>query len=457
MSLDQPAAFRTRAIAGVLHPTTADEVAGIVRSGPRPLHPVCTGRNWGLGSGLPVGDGATVLDLAGLDRVRSIDLDRGYAVVEPGVTQGALTDLVRGTDRIFNLTGSSLHTSVIGNALERGVGVHRARTEDLVGLEVVLADGHREQVGWWPGTSAVPRQHGLGPTLTHLFTQSSFAVVTAAVVRLLPRPEEVRVLPFTFAPDDLADAVDVLRSWTAQKLVPPTTKVYNPVAAQANGVRDDYLAHVCLSGSGEVVEALGSVLAAAARRSPLVPAPASAADEVVRGTYAGDPDPADTWFLRKSQGCPAGRFDAERGLLMFLPVVPFSGAAVTRAAEMVRACCVAGPGITMNVLDSDTVDHVIGIGFPAGDPAGVAEARETLDRLHQVFGAEGFLPYRRDVDRPGTATALQARIGQALDPAGVFAAGRYASGQPSSAASLRDASDSPQRNPIRRDSSTASV
>ncbi|HEX7306041.1 FAD-binding oxidoreductase [Lentzea sp.] len=426
MILDRPTAFRPRTIAGVLRPATADEVVEVVRSGPRPLHPTSAGRNWGLGSGLPVADGATVLDLAGLDRVRELDLERGYAVVEPGVTQGALAELLRGTGRIFNLTGSSLHTSVIGNALERGVGVHRARAEDLVGLEVVLADGEREQVGWWPGTSAVPRPHGLGPTLTHLFTQSSFAVVTAAVVRLLPRPEEVRVLPFTFAPGDLADAVDVLRSWTAQKLVPPTTKVYNPVAAQASGVRDEYLAHICLSGSAEVVEALGSVLSAAARRSPLVPAPASAADEVVRATYAGDPDPADTWFLRKSQGCPADRFDADRGLLMFLPVVPFSGAAATRTAEMVRACCVAAPGVTMNVLDSDAADHVIGIAFPADDPAGVAEARETLDRLHEVFGAEGFLPYRRDVDRPGDAARLQRRIGDALDPGGVFAAGRYA-------------------------------
>ncbi|MFD4674350.1 FAD-binding oxidoreductase [Lentzea sp. NPDC058450] len=428
MLIDHPAAFRTRAIADVLRPATADEVVAIVRSGRGPLHPISTGHNWGLGSGLPVADGATVLHLGGLDQVRALDLDRGYAVVEPGVTQGALAELVRDTPRIFNLTGSSLHTSVIGNALERGVGVHRARAEDLVGLEVVLADGERHHVGWWPGTSAVPRTHGLGPTLTHLFTQSSFAVVTAAVVRLLPRPEEVRMLPFTFERDDLADAVDVLREWTAQRLIPPTTKVYNPVAAQANGVRD-YLAHVCLSGSGDVVEALSSVLLDAARRSPLLAAPASAADEVVRRTYAGEPDPADTWFLRKTTGCPADRVDAELGLLMFLPIVPFSGEAVTLTEKLVRDCCPSAPGVTMNVLDSDTVDHVIGIGFPPGDLAAAAEARETLDRLHDTFAAEGFLPYRRDVDRPVAATALQARIGQALDPGGVFAPGRYSAGR----------------------------
>jgi 4-cresol dehydrogenase (hydroxylating) flavoprotein subunit len=331
---------------------------------------------------------------------------------------------LRGTPRIFNLTTSSLRTSIIGNVLERGHGVHRARAEDLVGLEVVLADGRREQVGWWPGTSAVPRSHGLGPTLTHLFTQSSFAVVTAAVVRLLPRPEEVRLLPFTFAEDDLADAVDALRSWTEQRLVPPTTKVYNPVAAQMGG----YLAHVCLSGAGEVVEALSSVLLGAARHSPLVAAPASAADEVVRATYAGDPDPADTWFLRRTGGCPAGRIDAELGLLMFLPIVPFSGEAVALAEKLIRDCCPSTPAVTVNVLDGDTVDHVIALGFPADDPSAVAQARETLDRLHQAFAAQGFPAYRRDVDRPGAATALQTSVGRALDPDGVFAPGRYAAG-----------------------------
>jgi len=269
------------------------------------------------------------------------------------------------------------------------------------------------------GTSAVPRPHGLGPTLTHLFTQSSFAVVTAAVVRLLPRPEEVRVLPFTFAGDDLADAVDVLRSWTEQRLIPPTTKVYNPVAAQADG----YLAHVCLSGAGEVVEALGSVLLGTARHSPLVAAPA--ADEVVRATYAGDPDPADTWFRRRTMGCPADRIDAELGLLMFLPILPFSGETVALAEKLIRDCCPSAPAVTVNVLDSDAVDHVIALGFPAHDPSAVTEARETLDRLHQAFAAQGFPAYRRDVDRPGAPTALQVRIGQALDPDGVFAPGRY--------------------------------
>ncbi|WP_229904400.1 FAD-binding oxidoreductase [Lentzea cavernae] len=425
MFTEQPAAFRPRTITEVLRPASADEVVEIVRSGRRPLHPVSTGRNWGLGSGLPVDDGAAVLDLSRLDRVRALDLERGYAVVEPGVTQGALAELLRGTPRIFNLTTSSLRTSVIGNVLERGVGVHRARAEDLVGLEVVLADGRREHVGWWPGTSAVPRPHAAGPGLTHLFTQSSFAVVTAAVVRLLPRPEEVRVLPFTFASDDLADAVDALRSWTEQRLVPPTTKVYNPVAAQADG----YLAHVCLSGAGEVVEALSSVLLAAAGRSPLVAAPAYSVDDVVRATYAGDPDPADTWFLRRTAGCPADRFDAERGLLMFLPVVPFSGEAVALTEELIRDCCASAPAVTVNVLDSDAVDHVVGLGFPAHDPAAAAEARESLDRLHKAFAAHGFLPHRRDVDRPGAATALQARIGRALDPDGVFAPGRYSAGR----------------------------
>ncbi|WP_285630811.1 FAD-binding oxidoreductase [Lentzea sp. NBRC 102530] len=422
MSIEQPAAFRPRVITDVLRPSSVGEVVDVVRSG-RSLHPFSKGHNWGLGSGLPVHDGAVVLDLSGLDRVRALDVDRGYAVIEPGVTQGALAESLRGKPRIFNLTTSSMHTSVIGNALERGFGVHRSRTEDLVGLEVVLADGTVEHVGWWPGTSATPRPHGLGPSLTHLFTQSAFGVVTAAVVRLLPRPEEVRVLPFTFAGDDLADAVDALREWTAQRLIPPTTKLYNPVAAQFDG----YLAHVCLSGAGEVVEALSSVLRGAAADSPLVEGPA--VDAAVLGTYAGDPDPADTWFVRRTRGCPADRLDAEVGMLMFLPVVPFSGAALAVTEKLIRDCCATTPAVTVNVHDFDTVDHVIALAFPAHDAGAVTEARAALGRMREAFAAQGFPAHRLDVDRPGEPTGLQARIGLALDPDGVFAPSRYSAGR----------------------------
>ncbi|MFF3934725.1 FAD-binding oxidoreductase [Streptomyces phaeofaciens] len=426
----------------MLRPRTAEDTARLVREAAArasagdtphaPLHPVSTGRNWGLGSASPVHDGTALLDLSALDRIREIDTDRGYAVVEPGVTQGALAERLADSPRVLNLTGASQHTSIIGNMLERGVGLRRGRAEDLAGLELVLADGTTARTGWWPDPAqgTVVQPHGRGPSLNHLFTQSSLAVVTAAVVRLLPRPETVRVLPMTFPESALDRAVDLLREWTAQELVPATTKIYDPLAARVYGVHDRYLAHLCLTGAPDLVELRALLLhrRATATGSPFSPAPGSAADRYVHRAYTGLPDPDDTLFLRKTGHC-AHCLDAARGLLMFLPLVPFRGQAVRRAAEMVRSSLqgrTAPPGITMNVLDADTVDHVVTFGFPPEDPAAVADAHRTLDRLHTAFAAEGLHPYRPDVDHPlAPHGPLHRRLAEALDPDGVFARGRF--------------------------------
>ncbi|MER5886135.1 FAD-dependent oxidoreductase [Streptomyces sp. NPDC001941] len=430
--------FRARLLTGVLRPRTPGEVADEVRAaaahGGPPLHPVSTGRNWGLGSRSPVRDDTTLLDLAALDRVRDVDTERGYAVIEPGVTQGALAALLQGTARILNPTGASQHTSVIGNLLERGVGLHRGRADDLAGLEAVLADGTVVRTGWWPdgGGAAVVQPHGRGPSLNHLLTQSHLAAVTAAVVRLLPRPATVRVLPLTFAPHRLAEAVDVLRTWTAQHLVPPNTKVYDPVAARTYGVEARYLVHLGLTGDEELVDARARLIAgrAASPGSPFAEAGADAADAYVQRAYAGTPDPDDTLFLRKT-GHGAHQLDEARGLLMFLPVVSFRGDAVRRAADRIAAALsgtTAPPGVTLNVLDADTVDHVVTLGFAARDPDAVRDAHRTLDRLHASFAEEGWHPYRPDIDHPAPRSpddALRHRLEHALDPAGVFARSRY--------------------------------
>ncbi|HEX8868061.1 MAG TPA: hypothetical protein VF821_20545, partial [Lentzea sp.] len=43
--------FRTRRLRGVVRPATVDEVRQVVTTpGAGPLHPISTGRNWGLGS-----------------------------------------------------------------------------------------------------------------------------------------------------------------------------------------------------------------------------------------------------------------------------------------------------------------------------------------------------------------------------------------------------------------------
>ncbi|MBQ0827175.1 FAD-binding oxidoreductase [Streptomyces tagetis] len=447
--------YRSRRLHAVVRPRTAEEVRRVVesfadgRTAAR-LHTHSTGGNWGLGSREPAQDGAVVLDLRGLDRVRDIDVAAGWAVLEPGVTQARLARLLRGTERMLNVTASSAHTSVVGNALDRGVGLRHQRVEDLTGLEIVLPNGELIRVGWWPepGRPTPVYTHGLGPSLVQLFVQSSLGVVTAATVRLLPRPDALRVIRLNFGPDTVESATAEIRRWVSQGLTRGVVKIYNEAAAKAYGSPPgQYLAHVCVDGTPEAVDALSGIVTVEAVTSGLFSAvsdtdagdPAADNHDIavrVERAYAGDPDPTDTLFEAKT-GHPAARLDEEGGFLFFLPLVPFTGPALARAhhlIEQVRAETGTRCGATFNALDADLVDCVVTMRFPRTETE-ADRAHRTLDRLYELFTAEGFLPYRLDIEHtewadrltPGTGARDFARfLKTAVDPHRIIAPGRYA-------------------------------
>jgi 4-cresol dehydrogenase (hydroxylating) len=140
---------------------------------------------------LPTKDGVYILDLSALREIRAL-IRRHCAEIEPGVTQGRLDETLRvhGGSHYFNVTGAGLGASVIGNALERGIGYSGQRHLDLLDLEVVLPTGELVRTSRFSMRSqAAAYLGGLGPDPTGLFCQSNFGVVTAAAVALQRRPE----------------------------------------------------------------------------------------------------------------------------------------------------------------------------------------------------------------------------------------------------------------------------
>src|SRR5262249_37469027 len=144
--------------------------------------------------------------------------------------------------------------------------------DDLMGLEVVLPDGDLIRLGWWPDarrpTPVYP--YGLGPSALQLFVQSNLGIATAVAVRLLPRPEAVRVIRLNFTRDLLAPAVDELRRWVSQGLVRGVLKVYDVTSAELyGGAVGDFLAHVCVDGTPAAVDAMTEVIIEEAARCAL--------------------------------------------------------------------------------------------------------------------------------------------------------------------------------------------
>lgn len=182
----------------VVFPASATEVAGVLRVASRhgiPVWPSSTGRNWGYGATVAVEHGAIVMILSRMDRVLEVNEELAYAVVEPGVTYEKFNQHLRerGIPLWVDCIDGTAKGSVIGNALERGVGEtpYGDHFGSLCGLEVVLPGGEIVQVGAAVRDAKTWHTHkwGLGPYLEGMFTQSNFGVVTKAGIWLMPRPE----------------------------------------------------------------------------------------------------------------------------------------------------------------------------------------------------------------------------------------------------------------------------
>lgn len=182
----------------VVFPASAAEVAGVVRIAARhriPVWPSSKGRNWGYGTTLAIEDGAIVMILERMHRVLEVNEELAYAVIEPGVTYEQFNRHLRdnGYRLWIDCTDGSGQGSVIGNALERGVGEtpYGDHFGNLCGLEVVLPDGELVHVG---GALEGPQtwhthKWGVGPYLEGIFSQSNLGIVTKAGIWLMPRPE----------------------------------------------------------------------------------------------------------------------------------------------------------------------------------------------------------------------------------------------------------------------------
>ena len=169
--------------AGVVRPSTAkqvSEVAGIARHHNVPLHAISCGKNWGYGDACAPADGYVIVDLSRMNRIREVNVELGYAVVEPGVTQGQMYQYIQENNLplLFDVTGAGPDASIVGNILQRGFGhtPYGDRFRHTCGLEVVLPDGNIVNTGFGQFENAKASRvfpWGVGPWLDGLFTQSA--------------------------------------------------------------------------------------------------------------------------------------------------------------------------------------------------------------------------------------------------------------------------------------------
>ncbi|QPM91244.1 FAD-binding oxidoreductase [Pseudooceanicola algae] len=173
----------------VVRPASTAEVSAVVRLADETGTPVIplSGRTGLAGGGQ--GEGALVISLERMNRIREIRPGARSAVVEAGVVLARLHEAVGEHDLIFPLMFGARGSAMIGGCLATNAGgsnvLRYGNTRDLVlGIEAVLPNG--EVVDLLQDL----HKNNSGYDLRHLLigSEGTLGIITAAVVRLRPQP-----------------------------------------------------------------------------------------------------------------------------------------------------------------------------------------------------------------------------------------------------------------------------
>jgi FAD/FMN-containing dehydrogenase len=210
--LEEPRGLWHGRAALVVKPASTAEVAAVVKiCDEHALAVVPQGGNTSLvGAAVPLEHGnEIVLSLSRMNAVRALDPLNDTITVEAGCILAHVQAVAEEAGRLFPLSLGAEGTCQIGGNLSTnagGTGVLRyGNARSLVlGLEVVLASGEV-----WDGLRGL-RKDNTGYDLKQLFlgAEGTLGVITAAVLKLFPRPNDV-VTAMVGVPDPQA-AVDLL-------------------------------------------------------------------------------------------------------------------------------------------------------------------------------------------------------------------------------------------------------
>src|SRR5499427_2831716 len=184
----------------VVLPETTQQVAEVLRyCHDEGIKVVPRGAGTSLSGGaLPLADGV-LLGMAKFNRIREIDFDNRVAVVEPGVTNLAVTQAVEHAGFYYAPDPSSqIACTIGGNIAENSGGVHCLKygmtTNNVLGCEMVLMTGEIVRIGGKHLDAA-------GYDLLGIITGSEglLGVVTEITVRILKKPDCARAVLVGFA------------------------------------------------------------------------------------------------------------------------------------------------------------------------------------------------------------------------------------------------------------------
>jgi glycolate oxidase len=405
----------------VARPRDTAQVQAVMRWASRHRIPVVPR---GAGSGLSGGSSAVTGGIVlSLDRMRTVSIDPAcrVAVVEPGALNAAVKAAAREHGLWYPPDPSSFEMCSIGGNIATNAGglccvKYGVTTDYVLGLDVVLADGTALSLGG-------PRLKDVaGLSLIKLFvgSEGTLAIVTRAVLRLVPMQAPVSTLVASFASLTAAAEAVVAISRT---LRPAMLELMD--RATINAVEDFVSMGLDRSAGALLVAQSDAGAGAPIELQAMQDACVAAGATEVYAT--ADPVEGEAFAAARRSAFPAIE---KRGSLMLedvgvsvpqLPVL-LAGIEQIAARNAVEIPTVAHAG------DGNTHPIVV---YDAADPESVARARVAFGEIMMlalelggtITGEHGvgrlkkaYLPDQLGPD----VMALSRRIKDALDPLGIL-------------------------------------
>ena len=177
----------------VLRPASVAEVSQILKLANETSTPIVPqGGNTGLVGGQIAFNNEIVLSLTRLDHIREVDPGSNTLTCEAGVTLQRAREAAAAVDRLYPQLLPSEGSCTIGGNLSTNAGgtaalAYGVARSHVLGVEVVLADGRILD------NLNKLKKDNTGYDLKNLFVgaEGTLGVITAAVLRLVPRPRAI--------------------------------------------------------------------------------------------------------------------------------------------------------------------------------------------------------------------------------------------------------------------------
>ena len=217
----------------VVLPQTTQQVSQILRyCALNKVKIVARGAGTSLSGGaLPLADGI-ILGMSKFNRIVDVDLANRCAVVEPGVTNLAITKAVESHGFYYAPDPSSqIACTIGGNVAENSGGIHCLKygltTNNLLGVKAVLMDGSIIEIG---GKMIEPVG---GYDVMGILTGSEglLAIITQVTVRLLPRPQFAQTALIGFG--SVASASEMVANIISSGIIPAGMEMMDKIATSA--------------------------------------------------------------------------------------------------------------------------------------------------------------------------------------------------------------------------------